>query len=304
MTQIPVFFTPAMVAQVASFSPSAGKPSEVARSWQRFGSAITFHEPEPATVAQICMAHDRAYVEAVLDCKIDNGFRDRSRSVADSLPYTSGAMLTAAQAAIDNRQVAVAPCSGFHHAGWSHGGGYCTFNGLMVTACALKHAGAVLRIGILDFDEHWGDGTHDIVTKLGASDWVVHYSPSSDFGTVELSDAFIEAIPGLLSRFARCDLVLYQAGADQHIDDPLGGWMTTEQLRRRDQAVFRVLKGMRVPVAWNLAGGYQQPLRKVLDIHDNTLSACLAVYGATGRASQTPNVQGALETNPRFVRNI
>ena len=34
---------------------------------------------------------------------------------------------------------------------------------------------------------------------------------------------------------------------------------------------------MGVPVAWNLAGGYQAPIRKVLDIHDNTARAFLAV---------------------------
>ena len=293
-----------MVAEVASFSPSAWKPIEVVRSWQNLGPAISFHEPEPATAAQICMAHDRGYVEAVLACQIDNGFRDRSRAVANSLPYTSGAMLAAAQAAINNRQIAVAPCSGFHHAGWDHGGGFCTFNGLMVTACALRNAGAIRRVGILDFDEHWGDGTHDIVTKLGASDWVIHYSPSVDFGAAELAEAFIEAIPDLLSRFMQCDLVLYQAGADPHIDDPLGGWMTTEQLYRRDAAVFHALKGMRIPVAWNLAGGYQQPLRKVLDIHDNTLTACHVVYGRPGEASKIPYGAEALASNPRFIRSI
>jgi hypothetical protein len=37
-----------------------------------------------------------------------------------------------------------------------------------------------------------------------------------------------------------------------------------------------------VPVAWNLAGGYQTPLRKVLDVHDATMRACLEVYGAPG----------------------
>ena len=33
-----------------------------------------------------------------------------------------------------------------------------------------------------------------------------------------------------------------------------------------------------IPVAWNPAGGYQTPLRKVLDIHDNTMRACVAAY--------------------------
>lgn len=54
--------------------------------------------------------------------------------------------------------------------------------------------------------------------------------------------------------------------------------LTTEQLAERDRIVFEAVKKARVPVAWNLAGGYQTPLRKVLDIHDNTLRACWRVY--------------------------
>ena len=37
-----------------------------------------------------------------------------------------------------------------------------------------------------------------------------------------------------------------------------------------------------VPIAWNLAGGYQSPLRNVLDIHDNTMRECVSVYGREG----------------------
>jgi acetoin utilization deacetylase AcuC-like enzyme len=72
--------------------------------------------------------------------------------------------------------------------------------------------------------------------------------------------------------------LLYQAGADPHIADPLGGWLTTAQLRERDRLVFTRCKALGLPVAWNLAGGYQNPLRKVLDIHDNTMLECIAAF--------------------------
>jgi hypothetical protein len=38
---------------------------------------------------------------------------------------------------------------------------------------------------------------------------------------------------------------------------------------------------MKIPVAWNLAGGYQVPLQKVLDIHTITLTECLKVLQAS-----------------------
>ena len=42
--------------------------------------------------------------------------------------------------------------------------------------------------------------------------------------------------------------------------------------------MFETVRKLGIPLAWNLAGGYQKPLRKVLDIHDNTMRACAAVY--------------------------
>ena len=301
MNQIPVLFTSEMAAHADSFSPSAGKPVDVVQSWRRLGVPCDFRQPNPVTTAQLCMAHEKAYVDAVLSCRANNGFGNRSRAVAESLPYTSGAMLSAARMAVENQNVAVAPCSGFHHAGWSFGGGYCTFNGLMVTACELRRDGDGRHIGILDFDQHWGNGTHNIIEKLNAAKWVTHYSPTSDYGVPDASEAFLAAIPELLSRFDRCDVVLYQAGADQHIDDPLGGWLTTDQLYRRDLAVFGVLKAMAVPVAWNLAGGYQEPLRKVLDIHDNTMRACHAVYAHAIADGQWPSCQLEFASNVGVV---
>ncbi len=95
------------------------------------------------------------------------------------------------------------------------------------------------------------------------------------------AQAFFRDLPGILRRFAGCDVLLYQAGADPHIDDPLGGWLESAELAQRDRLVFEHCAATRLPIAWNLAGGYQSPLRKVLDIHDNTLRECIRAYGAT-----------------------
>lgn len=266
-----------MVADSESFSPSARKPIEVVRSWQALGVPIEIVAPRAATVDELARAHDRVFVEAVLACQRMNGFGNRSRAVAASLPYTSGAMLAASRAAITGGGVAVAPCSGFHHAGYDFEGGFCTFNGLMVTACALRAEGLARKIGILDFDQHWGDGTDDIMKRLGVR-WVQHYSAGAHWEHVEQAGRFLKAIPGIVESMADCDAILYQAGADPHVDDPLGGWLSTEQLRERDRLVFESAQRHGVPVAWNLAGGYQEPFAQVLEIHDNTMLECAQVY--------------------------
>lgn len=275
---IPVFYSPAMVADVPSFSPSAAKPRPVVESWRTLGIPLDVTPPAPVTRADLMRAHSAQLVDGVLDGIINNGFGTRSPEVAASLLWTSGSMLSAARAALSNGRVAVAPCAGFHHARYDRCGAFCTFNGLMVTAMALVSDRSARRIGILDFDEHYGDGTDDILGRIYQPP-VVHYSAGLHYTRRAQATTFLDAIPALIEPFRGCDVILYQAGADPHVDDPLGGWLTTAQLAERDLRVFTAARAIGVPVAWNLAGGYQQPLRKVLDIHDNTLRACAAVYG-------------------------
>lgn len=277
VTKVPICYSDAMVADTESFSPSAGKPGAVVESWHRLGAPIEMIEPAALCHGDFYRVHDPAYVDSILSLQEDNGFGSRSSAVAKSLPYTSGSMLAAAKEAIRNRLVAVAPCSGFHHAGYNFCSGFCTFNGLLVAAAALRAQGLAQRVGILDFDQHYGDGTDDIIRSLHI-DWIVHYSAGRHYRTADKAGSFLRKIPDLVGRMEKCNVILYQAGADPHVDDPLGGWLSTEQLRQRDQAVFKASLGLGVPIAWNLAGGYQTPLRKVLDIHDNTMRECVSVF--------------------------
>jgi len=279
MNNIPVFFSDSLVADAQSFSPSPRKPALVVASWQTLDIPVAINSPTPASIEELCLAHDSLYVSGVLQCVTNNGFGNKLPSVAESLPFTSGAFISASREAISNGEVAIAPVSGFHHACYNRGGGFCTFNGLVVAAQVLKKEGLVKKVGILDFDQHYGNGTVDIIDKLNLQEWLRHYTAASEYSRPNQAETFLKSIPDLASRFADCDLILYQAGADPHIDDPLGGWLTTDELAERDRLVFESAKALGIPIAWNLAGGYQEELRAVLDIHDNTLRACWGVFG-------------------------
>jgi acetoin utilization deacetylase AcuC-like enzyme len=279
MDKVPVYYRPEMVADVESFSPSAGKPRLVVEDWLERGLPIEVRTFEPATEAELSMAHAPGYVRGVLAGEVRNGFGSKSLEVARSLPYTSGAMLAAAREALRNGVVAVAPVSGFHHAQFDHAAGFCTFNGLVLTAMVLKAAGQVERVGILDLDEHFGDGTEALIRRHRL-DYVVHFTAGAEYHEPEQAEAFLQRLPSIVERFRGCDVVLYQAGADPHVDDPLGGWLTTEQLGRRDAIVFAECAARPVPVAWNLAGGYQRDaagtVEPVLAIHRQTVRAAVA----------------------------
>jgi len=285
--KIPVFYTPKMVADSGCESPSAKKPKEVVASWQN-KFPITILEPRPVTLSDYARVHAVDWAEDILRCKKPNGFGNKSPEVAAALPYTSGAMLQAARLAISTGAAAAAPCSGFHHAGYASAEGFCTFNGLMVAAFALK-ADGIPRVGILDLDMHYGNGTVNIKNRFGA-DWITHFTAGLNWTRPDQAEAFLdEGLPEVLAHMIldKVDVVLYQAGADPHIDDPYGGWLTTEQLRRRDAIVFDALSAAEIPaaeipVAWNLAGGYQREkdgsIPKVLEVHDNTMRECARVY--------------------------
>jgi acetoin utilization deacetylase AcuC-like enzyme len=283
MKRIPVFFSSRMVcAQNASFSPSAGKPAAVVASWKRLGVPLAWHAPAPATRDELALAHDGDFVDDVLACRRKNGFDNTSAEVAATLPWTTGAMLSAARYVLREKvPVAAAPCSGFHHATWSSAGGFCTFNGLMVTAAALHAEGASL-VGIVDCDMHYGDGTDDIIEKLDAGSWLAHFTAGARYQHPGQAGAFFKELARVLRSLKSCDVVLYQAGADPHIHDPLGGFLTTDELLARDRLVFRELLALGVPVVWNLAGGYQVEkdgsIPKVLAIHDNTMKAAGEAY--------------------------
>ncbi len=289
MFLIPVFFRAELVGPEQHFSPSAHKPARVADDWARAGLPVHFVAPDPVTRDELRLAHEPRFVDEVFAGTEPNGFGNCDPAVAASTLFTCGAMLAAAREAIGNRRVAVAPVSGFHHANHGFAQAFCTFNGLMVAAVALRRSGAARRVGILDCDHHYGDGTDDIIGELGA-DWVAHESVARRYRRPEHAARFFAGLADTVRSFAGCDVLLYQAGADPHVDDPLGGWLTTAELAERDRIVFATAAAIGLPVAWNLAGGYQRDadggISAVLEIHRNTLLACAGVH--CDAAADTP----------------
>jgi len=279
---IPVFYSPNQVVGDHLDSPSAGKPPSVLASWVEAGFPIQILEPTPATVDDFKRVHDPTFVDEILACRAPNGFGTMHKGVADSLPWTSGSMLSAARYLLaTGSPVAVSPTSGFHHATYASAMGFCTFNGLMVTVLALRAGGFYGRVGIIDLDQHYGNGTDDIINRLPMEErsLIKHYTVGACSLKAWQAHAWLAGLSEFIDKsFGDCHLVLYQAGADPHVEDPYGGYLTTEQLYQRDQIVFRALRKRNVPVVWNLAGGYQTPLRRVLDIHDNTMRACTEAF--------------------------
>lgn len=259
-----------------SFSPSAGKPEKVYNLFKRNPSVSVVSDWKPLSRQDLSLGHDSEYVNDVLDCLTENGFGNVNKDVAKSLPYTSGSFYNAAVHALKNK-VAMSPTSGFHHAGYDSGGAFCTFNGLTITAQLLKKYHDVKRVGIIDFDAHYGNGTDDVINRLKL-DYITHLTFGRHYYDYNGSRDWMLNLEKSLEIFIGCDILLYQAGADPHKNDPLGGYLSTEQMQKRDRIVFEFAKKHNIPIVWNLAGGYQEDINKVLDLHHNTLIECIEVF--------------------------
>lgn len=264
-------------------SPSDRKPRPLAEALLASGWPIEIVAPQPVSIVDLSRAHDHDYVVDVLTHQRSNGFGTRSASLARSLPYTCGALYDAAVVAL-GEGISASLTSGFHHAGPRAPRGYCTFNGLMVAALRLLEEERADRIAIIDGDYHFGDGTQAILDHHPRQRQILHISFGATLRRPEQAEAYLGAMAGLEPDFMRFrpDLVIYQAGVDVHVDDRLGGLLTTEQMRQRDHLLFAICRRLAIPVTWNLAGGYQieadGSMPKLVALHLDTFEQALRVW--------------------------
>jgi len=170
-----------------------------------------------------------------------------------------------------------------HHATQDDPMGFCPVNHVAVAVAALKADNPRIRVAIVDFDVHHGNGTADIFTL----DPDVLYISSHQYphfpGTGSIHDrgvgpgkgatvnlplpagvgdagmlrAYDEIVLPVLDRFAP-DFLLVSAGYDAHADDPLAGLTVStagfDYLGRLLIAAASRLCGGKV--VFNLEGGY------------------------------------------------
>lgn len=272
----PIFYRPEMsIKNVDPFCESAGKPAEFMDMIRTRGPAAPIFSFNPVTKEDLYLVHDRTYVDGVFEGTTLNGFENRDMRVVQACLYTVGSLVAATNFAGNTSQQACSPSSGFHHAGYGWGGGYCTFNGLMVAAAKFLQTHPTAKIGILDCDFHYGDGTADILRrKPELARRVCHQTSGRFFHDGDEPLEFFAWLHGAIEELNRfgCDVVIYQAGADMHIKDPLGGLLDDAEMALRDRMVFTEVRG---GLVWNLAGGYRKDgkggIGPVLETHRRTL---------------------------------
>ena len=248
-------------------------------------ACLSHHTAPAATHEQIARAHGAHYIREVEAASPDSGLHfidpDTALNVhtLDAARHAAGAAVLAVDLVMQDKCrtafCAVRPPG--HHAERNRAMGFCIFNSVAIGAAHAMAVHGLMRVAVVDFDVHHGNGTEQIFSDdprvLMVSTFqhpLYPYSgltdPAPNMVNVPLAagsggEEFRAAVrdrwlPALEAH--RPELILISAGFDAHREDPLAGlqfveadyaWVTRELLAVAE----RHAKGRVVSL---LEGGY------------------------------------------------
>lgn len=256
-----------------------------------------FQPALPATVDQIELAHDPAYVRSFLQGSLPPAAMRRiGLPWSDVLVRRSFASVGGTMAAAQD-----ALCRGWggtlgggtHHAFRGEGSGFCVFNDIAVAIRVLQHGGRIQRAAVIDLDVHQGDGTAEIfrdspeVFTLSVhcqSNFPFHKQQSSldislpdKINDNSYLDRLNEALLEVLA--FRPEIIFYQSGVDGLASDVLGHLsLTHEGLLQRDRKVMATVREAGIPLVITSGGGYSRPIELSVEAHANTYRTAWQVF--------------------------
>ncbi|WP_252734108.1 histone deacetylase [Pseudoalteromonas sp. C2R02] len=163
---------------------------------------------------------------------------------------------------------------GTHHAHYDFASGFCILNDLAIAANALITQGKIKKVLIFDVDVHQGDGTARILeyndkvftcsvhceknfpARKAQSDLDINIprDTQTDEYLQIMADGFEKAVV-----ISKPDFIIYDAGVDVFIDDPLGLLnVSLAGIRARDNYVLKRCLELNIPVATVIGGGYDK----------------------------------------------
>ncbi len=200
-------------------------------------------------------------------------------SIADIAMISLSGALSAADAAMNGEPSFSLMRPPGHHAGKDRVAGFCYLNNLALSVARLQKAKPGLKVGIIDFDVHHGDGTQELVlgrenttflslhqyplypgTGLDtrANCWNIPLEAGTD-GDAWLR-AFEPAFSLLLDR--KPDVLAVSAGFDAYKGDPIAGLKLDRVTFKRIGALLGKTK---LPRFATLEGGYSEDIPELVE---------------------------------------
>jgi len=201
--------------------------------------------------------------------------------------FATGGTIHACRLALDHG-IAINLGGGYHHAADAWGGGFCVYADVPLAAKILHQESKIKRVMVVDLDAHQGNGTAAV---FHGWDWAFIFDlyerelfparkeredyplpVGSGLTGNEYLGIVTDTLPKALDA-VRPDLVIYNAGSDPYVGDPLAGFrLSRSDLSERDLLVVSSVRDRNIPVAMVLSGGYST---ESWGIHADAIEAIL-----------------------------
>ena len=258
----------------ASGHPEA--PFRVKKSFERAKAAG--HAPElPAMTAgasDVSLLHGEGHLNSIRLGTFEDADTPMFARIADIALISLSGALSAADSAMKGEPSFSLMRPPGHHAGKDRVAGFCYLNNLALAVARLQKAKPGLKVGIVDFDVHHGDGTESLVLGRENTAFLsLHQFPlypgtgfetrencrnvplEAGTGGDEWLSAFVPAFEDLLR--TKPDILAVSAGFDAYKGDPIAGL-------KLDRATFKrvgaLLAATKLPRFATLEGGYSEDL--------------------------------------------
>jgi histone deacetylase 11 len=166
---------------------------------------------------------------------------------------------------------------GYHHAKSDRGEGFCVYADVPIALHSLWKEMPDLKVLIVDLDAHQGNGNSTILgsdPRVGILDMFNDYIFPNDneaetflkycvplsrrANTAQYLDSLKKWLPSAIENH-QPDLIIYNAGTDIYLEDPMGNLSITEQgIIDRDEYVFSQARSNSIPILMVLSGGYHK----------------------------------------------
>ncbi len=248
-------------------------------------------KPRIATLSELLAVHSSAYVEGIRKRSIawvdeETPVHSQTFNIAS---LAAGASINALETAIETGTTTMAlvrPPG--HHAGISHGGGFCYFNNVAVAARKAN----LDRIAIVDIDVHHGNGTSEIFYDTDKVLYVSTHQRGIYPGTGKIEEVgkgdgegfnlniplragsgdatFLFAIDSLVIPVLQAyepRAILVSLGVDSHYLDPLASLLLSTS---GYVEILKQISSMSRPCTFVLEGGYN--IEAVFDVVNGAIN--------------------------------
>lgn len=255
-------------------------------------SKSSFYTPQKVSRGELLLVHSEEYLNSLSNSKniayiaemgaLENvpNFILQER-LLDSIRFATGGTILAANLALENGW-AINLGGGYHHTKAEEGGGFGFFADVPIAIKELWRSNPKLKVLIVDLDAHQGNGNEsifkadqrifildvynrDIYPKdKQAKEFIDFDRPVGSLNNEEYLDVILNSLP-LAIKNSQPDLIIYNAGSDVLLGDPLGGMnLTKAGIIKRDQLVFEYATKSKVPIMMVLSGGYTSVSAKIV----------------------------------------